>query len=211
MVDENGNQPPSTLHADHRFDPKGKYFLLTIGTYGLAIPVVGVAALAHYVKRINARRRAVREIEEVPLISCADSFTEGTVRIRGEVSVIEPVEARPDELCAAFVRRDYLHQGVEAQSAVIGSGACGRFLVRDDTGAALVDDDFFEIFGEDGKPPHATKPYELIVRDGDLVEVVGPARRVPTQSSAPTSFREPSTQIVFNGTSEALIRIIKQP
>ena len=76
---------------------------------------------------------------------------------------------------------------------VLARGTSGRFVVYTSDGEALVDDDRLEVSPS------------LVVRDGDVVEVTGPARLVTEDASS--DYRAARARIVFSGTAESPLRM----
>jgi len=87
------------------------------------------------------------------------------VRVRGRVRAVRPVRTPDGELCAAFRVRG-------------GAAGCGRFTIDDWSGVAVVDASAGEFALEALEPieRHGASSSLLILRDGDLVEVVGRAK-----------------------------------
>ena len=111
--------------------------------------------------RAEAMRRRVRAGVLRPIADARGA----EVRIRGRVRAVRPVRTPDGELCAAF--------------SVRGKAAgCGRFTVDDWSGVAVVDASAGEFALEELDPieRHGASSSLLILRDGDLVEVVGRAK-----------------------------------
>lgn len=134
--------------------------------------------------RRRRRRKQLRALfaaagPTVPLAAATD----GLVAFEGRVEVLEPVLALGGDPVAA-----YLHHAVQAER-VKRSGAsvlvervtrlrgAGRFFVRDETGVALVDDDWVLLLDEDGVELPDGEDGTLRVEDGQRVRVVGHGAR----------------------------------
>ncbi len=84
---------------------------------------------------------------------------------------------------------------LERTDDAVRGGRAGRFVVETDAGEALVDDEHI-----------ATSP-ELVVHDGDLVEVSGPARLVQDSTVAADYRGAAPTRLVFDATEEHPLEI----
>jgi len=164
---------------------------------------LGVAA-SHQRRRIKGA--LTQAGEAVPVARAPD----GVVRVRGRVDVIDPVTLPPaGEPVAAFLRRERSGHPLAAMLSVRTFRDAGRFLVRDDTGAALVDDDFLELLNAPGVLPEATQSTELVVRAGDTVDVVGAARAVPMADFAQQgSYRDGARVLAFDGRHDQPVLVI---
>lgn len=108
------------------------------------------------------------------------------------------------------------HLGVQSVSTFASqieeTSACGRFAVVDETGIAIVDDDAFDV-GRVGTPFDSSGVNRFVaVRDGEPVEIIGPARRghasdaVPLQHDA--GYRDTGEVLLFDGTAEDRVLIL---
>lgn len=130
------------------------------------------------------------------------------VRVRGRVRTIRPVPTPKGELVAAFRARRVETVGDRGRLEVVETTACGRLAVDDGSGVAIVDDDAFTLEPLDV----ATAAEVVALRDGDLVEIVGPATRVPAPADIPGGGPGPEqTALVFDGRPEALVLLVPLP
>ncbi|MBW2527058.1 MAG: hypothetical protein JRI23_22950 [Deltaproteobacteria bacterium] len=136
-------------------------------------------------RRIERRKRAAGPIQPI-------GSATGQCHVRGRAHVLRPADREPPVAAGALLTRQ--RRGDSANVEVIKDGrpvmttvsrhymeersACGRFAVIDDTGVAIVDDAAFEIWSL-GISFAATDDVTVAVRDGDTVEVIGPAERGP--------------------------------
>lgn len=92
---------------------------------------------------------------------------------------------------------------------------CGRFLVRDDSGAALVDDDFLAVLAPPGASLPASGDAEVVIRHGDRIEVAGPVawRAAPDlqQLGRGEGFRSAPRVLCFDGRPDALLLLRPLP
>lgn len=221
LVDEHGNAPAparveyttlgfglegaSGLRTPELHGPPSSQFdglaFLTGSTFG---------ALACEVRELSHRRRMRRELRAAPLSERIGDAAEGWVRVRGEVVIL--VAARHQstlESCAAYIHRERLVQD-SGRIQITTYRGVGRFLVKDETGFALVDDDYVVLLNRGGGTPLATTSGGLVIRDGDRVEVAGTATRrvepgISTRGRG--AFRERETVLCFDGMSAHLLKI----
>lgn len=140
------------------------------------------------------------------------SLRDGAVgRVVGRVRVVTPAHTPWDEPCAAYVSRDVTvdHVGREAtprRRTTTRRGA-GVFVVRDPSGAAVVDDDYVILLGPDGLALQGVGA--IVVAEGDLVEVLGVARRTrnPHVGAVGSGYREPAAAIVLDGSADRPLRV----
>ncbi|MDI3285249.1 hypothetical protein [Polyangium sp. 15x6] len=143
--------------------------------------------IAARIKSLRARLRALQaRIASAPAVAPIGSAS-GVCRVRGRVRVLEPVKGPLGQPVAAFLeRRKRQTVGlvsakrgtqVEAVTAVTVEemSAAGVFLVEDESGAALVDDDAFVVAQLGGASKDWNEPLSIVVNDGDEIEVFGPA------------------------------------
>jgi len=92
----------------------------------------------------------------------------------------------------------------------VDSCKCGRFLVRDDTGVAVVDDDAFDMWAADGASVRGSTADGIWVGDGDEVEVVGPGAREPIRDATLVEgdYRDGSTAFVFDGRPDDRVYVV---
>lgn len=146
------------------------------------------ARARHHVLLRGLQRSADERIDELrretPVVRCAEA-AQGIVRVRGRVRVLDPAEGAAPRV-----------------GAVLGARrACGRFLVVDESGAAVVDDDMFEIWPSD--------LLDAVIEDGDLVEIVGSGRRQRVPGLTGRGFRDTADALVFEGSKERKVHIIR--
>ncbi|HJL16482.1 MAG TPA: hypothetical protein RMH99_12545 [Sandaracinaceae bacterium LLY-WYZ-13_1] len=182
-----------------------------------AASVFGYAEVRRWLHRDGARgfqlRRQLRAVGPPRPIGRSRS---GRCRVRGRVKVLEPVDLDGASCAAWWSRRVEVERRFDGLSR---SGrpvhifeerqACGRLAVVDETGLAIVDgaraglwcESTFAVFGPRGGV--------LRVRDGDLVEVVGHARRafVPDVGRlAPSGYRSAGSRLLFDRAPLVLLR-----
>jgi len=205
-VDENGNCPPPTFSREDlsaRGSASG-----TDGDFFFALAAVGelsVRALAREVRGLNRRRHARRKLH-VPLLAIGDVH-DTPAHIRGVVEVIEPVHHPELGEVALYLRR---RKETKPSAAFETNCACGKLIIRDETGAALLDDDFFVLLPRPGHHPMARSDVDIVVRQGDTLEVAGPAARQPRpelMQAEQSGYRSSSTMVVFDGSSADLLTI----
>lgn len=111
------------------------------------------------------RAEATRRRERAGVIRPIADAKGDEVRVRGRVRAVRPVRTPDGELCAAF----------RVRGAATG---CGRFTIDDWSGVAVVDASAGEFALEELDPLErdGAPSGQLVLRDGDLVEVVGRAR-----------------------------------
>lgn len=157
----------------------------------------------------------------------------GVCRIRGRVRVLTAARDEDPSVGAVHRRvrtkhsyrvevtettprgrsRTYMRNVVE--TAVTDTEECGRFAVIDDTGVAIVDDDAFRVWSLSRRLPSG-RDGAFMAREGDVVEVIGPARREVVAEvfdllpPAAGDYRAsaPSPALVFNGTHEDSVWIL---
>jgi len=207
-VDENGNGPPPTFAREAM--PLGGSETGTgadLVFFVAALSEASVHALGREVRELNHRRKARRGLRE-PLQPIADANAT-PVHVRGVVEVIEPTRHPNGEDVALYLcrRLERAHNTVEAIETKL---ACGKLLVRDETGVALLDDDFFSLLPPRGQHPMARSEFDIIVRAGDTIEVAGQAekRTMPELSQADEGgYRSVAKVLVFVGSSDHLLSI----
>lgn len=171
--------------------------------------VVRRRATAAWLRERAARRLAERRRRDGGVLRAIVDTGAGEVRIRGRVRTLRPVPTPAGDLVAAFRAR-----GIEApegdergRPAVVEAQACGRFLVDDGSGVAVIDDDAFTIEPLDVP----IKADLLALRDGDLVEVVGPARREAPPEDAALRLGDGETALVLDGRPDAPVLLVPLP
>jgi hypothetical protein len=197
--DENGNAPPRP--GIERFE----------WNRGVGLDKALIAAfvrpsfrLAMAVKRMSARNQITALVEAAGPPAPIARAGEGLSQIEGEVEILEPVHTLAGEPCAAFLEQQVMRaphpsfKNVTVERIEVRRGF-GRFLVRDETGVALIDDDFVRLFDADGRTPDATEQGVIIVRAGDRVRVVGYGKRGPALASAASSLRGAPSALCFDG------------
>jgi hypothetical protein len=172
---------------------------------GLALVVVlQRRAIAAWARARATRKRAERRRLDAGVLRAIVDAEPGQVRVRGRVRTLRPVPTPAGDLVAAFRGRRI--EGAGARREVVEVQACGRFLVDDGSGLALVDDDAFAI-----EPLDVPARGGLIaLRDGDLVEVVGPARREPPPEDVARR-GDGETVLMLDGTREAPVLLVALP
>ncbi|MEM9068457.1 MAG: hypothetical protein AAGE52_08120 [Myxococcota bacterium] len=187
-------RPPEPQFADQR---GGGAEFVAIGGYAFS-------SLARQVRELNRRRRlAARLAGEATPIAAA----EGEVHVRGTVEVLEPVQHRQGGDVAAFLFR--IREAMPGSDVAIETElGCGKFLVRDESGVALVDDDFFAILPPKGTSFPASGNIDVRIQSGDVIEVVGVAARralADLPGLGRGGFREAPKVLVFDGRPDSLL------
>lgn len=202
-------------------------FLVTQIALWLTIFAVYYLLKDRRVKQHRARIQAIRArlASTAPVTPILQSS--GMVRVRGRVSVIKPVTGPMGEPVAAYLVRAQ-KETVEMVSAgrrgtrravtaltVEESSACGVFLVRDESGAALLDDDAFSVASPALVEADWNQPLSIVIKDGAEVELLGPAERKPSSAypdlALSGSYREAPTLLVFDGTPEQRVVVLASP
>ncbi|MDI1481462.1 hypothetical protein [Polyangium sp. y55x31] len=208
------------------------------GTVELVVLLIGVqvvlwgAIYAAYrsfigarIKSLRARLRALQaRIASAPAAAPIGSAS-GVCRVRGRVRVITPVKGPLGQPVAAFLERrkrqtvGMVSTGrtpVEAVTAVTVEemSAAGVFLVEDESGTALVDDDAFVVAQLGGTAKDWNEPLSIVVNDGDEIEVFGPAeRKSAAELSVPArqgggGYRDAGNVLVFDGKPTERVMIL---
>lgn len=186
--DANGNAPPP---------PSSDTYEWYGGNVTQAGPILLRSAmrLAFAIRRTK-RRRKLRALFDAagPVVPIAFAPT-GLVAIEGRVELLEPTTTPGGEPVAAFIDRHVTfahHAGARNTTTRVERvevrRAAGRFLVRDETGAALVDDDWLLLLDASGDELDASEAGQLVVGEGQVVRVVGHCRPgdrlVPSEASS---------------------------
>lgn len=136
-------------------------------------------------------RKRLRQVRGLRELSAHADVSDGVVRVRGRVRIIRSIDHHPE---------------VAAQLSQTNR-QCGRFAIEADTGdaIAIVDDDAFELWDRSSRDGSA------ILREGDVVEAVGPCRIAPllAEDVAGGSYRQTPRAIVFDGTNLEHVHLIK--
>jgi hypothetical protein len=95
------------------------------------------------------------------------------------------------------------------------SSASGTFLVRDETGAALIDDDAYTLASPTLVEKAWNEPLSIVLKDGDEVEILGAAERKPSSTypdlARSAGYREAPSILVFDGSPERRVLLIASP
>lgn len=165
-------------------------------------------ATAAWLRQRTARRLAERRRVESGVLRAIVDADPGEVRIRGRVRTLRPVPAPGGDLVAAFrARRVEAEPGGRGRPEVVEVSACGRFVVDDGSGVAVVDDDAFTIEPLDVQ----VRGDVIAIRDGDLIEVVGPARREVTADDGALRLGDGETALVLDGRPDAPVLLVPLP
>jgi hypothetical protein len=193
------------------------------GAIGGAFLLVDRMQVKRHRQRSEATRARVASASPVAAIGQCN----GLSHIRGRVHVVKPVKGpNGDPVAAYLVRRQKDTVGVVVRdrwgqtNEIITSitveevSACGVFLVKDDTGAALVDDDAFTVSPLAAGQMAWDRPLSLVVKEGDEVEIIGPTERKPSSAFSELAqsggYREAGTLLVFNGTPAERVLILSR-
>lgn len=124
-------------------------------------------------------RRARHRVEPRPVSEWLESDAVEVAGVHGRLHVLEATEFA-GTACAAWSQRERLERASVSlrvggairyrESMRLSTRACGRLLVVDESGAALIDDDAFVIAPAPALDGHA------LLREGDEVTVLGRAR-----------------------------------
>jgi len=181
--------------------------------------------------RAEAMEQALRRAPGVTAASAASRYA----RVRGRVRVLEPVLDPSGRKVGAFrsqsalgaggqewvhrrhkdtahsrsgdtMERHHVHYGTLS----VLSSKCGRFVVQDDSGVALVDDDAIEVSAAEGVSARLSASTEVWVGDGDEVDVVGPGDREPIPDGALLTgdYRDGATAFVFDGRPDNRVYVL---
>lgn len=168
------------------------------------------------------RRRAKEAVQRAALEPIARA-ADGICRIRGRVRVLRSAPGEDARVGAAFRRVRSTHSYVEVRenrsvtirvTSMTDTAECGRFAVIDESGVAIVDDDAFMVWTLARRVP-SERDAALLVEDGDVVEVVGPARRGHDEDAAglhaPSgAYRDgpPAHALIFDGRPDNRVWIL---
>ena len=173
-------------------------------------------------RALGGRARLAAAAAVTPILQ-ADEIA----RICGEISVIKAVKGPLGEPVAAYLvraRKDTVEllsmgrgqtrQAVTMQT-VEESSACGTFVVRDESGAALIDDDAYALASPMLIDMAWDEPISIVLKDGAEVEILGAASRKPTSTypdlAAFAGCREAPSILIFDGTPEQRVLLIASP
>ena len=160
-------------------------------------------------------RRIERIVERVgaavPIAACEG----GEHRVRGRVEVIDSVEAPSGERVAAYrahTERRFVcpcHVQCRATLSVVRCfRETGRLVVRDETGAAIVESGPVVLRDRNGEALDPRSAGELVVRAGDEVDLIGPARREAIAGiTVATGYRDGGLPLVFRGDRDAPVYV----
>jgi hypothetical protein len=197
------------------------------GTLWAAIIGTFVLIKDRRVKQHRARIQAVRArlgaaAAVTPILNAG-----GIARIRGRISVIKPIKGPMGDPVAAYLVRarketvELLSMGRgQTRQAVTAltveeSSACGTFLVRDESGAALIDDDAYTLASPALVDLAWNEPIAMVLKDGDEVEILGAAERKPSSVypdlARSAGYREAPSILVFDGSPEQRVLLIASP
>jgi hypothetical protein len=141
--------------------------------------------------------------------------------------VIEPVKGPTGDPVAAYLVRarketiEMLPMGRgQTRRAVTAltveeSSACGTFVVRDETGAALIGDDACTLASAALVEKAWNEPMSIVLKDRDGVEIPGAAERKPSSAypdiARSSGYREAPSLLVFDGSPEQRVLLIASP
>jgi hypothetical protein len=218
MVDEHGNLPPPASY-ERAASMTAEEVSAAITSYGISAPGaiyrVIKLALAHR-RRNRAARQRIAAAGEITPISAARG---GLVCVRGVVQVLQPPLQRPDDQTLGMYMERFYRPDEDAWETQRGFG---RVVVADDSGAAVIDDDYVQLLKPGGDVPRPVLACSVIVRTGYAVEVVGRAERraypgvsagsgagsgAGAGAGAGAGYRSPGAPLVFDGSSDALLLV----
>jgi hypothetical protein len=176
------------------------------------------------IKKLRTRVQAVfdRAAAAAPARPIAEAG--GVCHVRGRARALKPVQGPLGNPVVAFLvrrKKDTIvlvrdrygttHQ-VVTEVTVEESSGCGVFLIEDETGAALVDDDAFTIAPLATRRIDWDEPISITVEDGAEVEVIGRAERKPASAlpelARSGGYREAPSLLVFDGRPEERVVIL---
>lgn len=175
----------------------------------------------------NLRAGARAALASLPARPVAEA-TGGRCRVRGRVRVLRPAADEDASVGAAFRRvktshsykvQVYDRRGhrdvTRVETVVTETAECGRFAVIDASGVAIVDDDAFRVWSRSGRGLPAFRDGAFLAREGEEVEIVGPARageaeEVRDLAPAGSGYREgpPTAALIFDGTPDDPVWIL---
>jgi hypothetical protein len=129
------------------------------------------------------------------------------VRVAGRVQVIEAADPTHPTTAFSLVRTREVaaNASVTIETRVI----CSKFLVQDDSGFALVDDDFVAVLPPPGDSLPSNANAAIVASDGQQIEVCGPAeRRVKPelqQIASQHGYRREPRVLCFDGRPDSLL------
>lgn len=170
------------------------------------------------VRRRRALKRVIRGAGEVVAIGEAP---EGMVRIEGRVEIVDAVTAPDGEAVALYRVHEERDEdcGCGKSCSVVrrivrAVRDAGRFVVRDETGAALVERGAIVLRDYKGNALDPWAAGSLIVRQSDSVTVVGEGHRRKTGEPTGVSlqgYRDAQLPLVFEGTRESPTYVFGPP
>lgn len=179
------------------------------------------------IRQHRARVQAVADrIAAAPPVASIGASS-GSHHIRGRVRLLQPIKGPLGDPVAAYLVRQRKER-VEMLPAGRGqtrpavtsvtveeSSGCGVFLVEDETGASLVDDDAVTIAPITPGKMDWDDPISLLIKDGDEVEIIGPAERKPATALPEIArsgmYREAPKLLVFDGKPTERVLILARP
>lgn len=147
-------------------------------------------ALGWALRAIWTRRRLKKLLRAAGDASPIASLDEGLARITGRVETLDPVRDDQDRGVAAYIGRTS-HDAPCAcddrctiiKRFVETRANAGRFLVRDESGVALVEGPRLRLLNYHGRPVDSYEAGRLSIHTGDAVTVLGAAKRELTDES----------------------------
>lgn len=166
---------------------------------------------------VGARRRLGRLVREAGAAVSIAAVKSGVVRVEGTVEVLDAVFDEDGERVAAYVRRETrdLPCGCAESCTAVRRyadtyGEAGRFLVRDESGVAIVVGPRLRLLDYHGQPLDPFEPGRLVVRNGDEVTLVGDAALESTdepRARVTKGYRGSQLTPVFRGRAGAPVHV----
>jgi len=173
---------------------------------------------------LRARAQAVtdRVAAAPPVRPIAEAS--GACHIRGRIRLLTPVKGPFGDPVGTYLvrhrkdttvlRRSRYGQTYLVVTAVTveESSGCGVFLVEDESGAALIDDDAFTVVPVTPRKMDWDEPVTIVAADGAEVEIIGRAERKPASAlpeiARQGGYREAPSLLVFDGKPEERVLIL---
>ncbi len=177
------------------------------------------------IKKLRARVQSVFDRAGAAELARPIAQASGVCHVRGKVRVLKPVQGPlGNPVVAYFVRRKKdtvivvrdryggTTSQIVTQVTVEESSGSGVFLIEDETGAALIDDDAFTVAPISTRRIDWDEPMSIVVEDGAEVEVIGRAERRPASAlpeiARSGGYRDAPSLLVFDGKPDERVLIL---